>query len=214
MFKAFKAIGALIQDDEEIEAKAVGELLAKHREDPDWSGAVQPFVDQLVRVNGIDRQVVCRVLDGMAPNAHAFPHKTIVVAKSLAAFCFPSGKQLAFVVAHELAHIHLGHHRKRSEVNALAGLLSANPLFAIAAGTLLDRGHSRENEFEADRYAVEFCHRAGFAPLEGIEFLERLRRGEQPLDEWRQFLSTHPPLAERIAEARAAALRLQTPPAG
>ena len=74
---------------------------------------------------------------------------------------------------------------------------------------LFDTGASRENEFEADRDAATFCHRAGYSPEAGEAFLQRLASGELPKNVIQQLLSTHPPLSERIAEVRAHAERLR-----
>ena len=49
-----------------------------------------------------------------------------------------------------------------------------NPIVAFGMKKLLDHKCSRENEFEADRDAVTFCHRAGYSAHAGAEFLERL----------------------------------------
>jgi predicted Zn-dependent protease len=91
----------------------------------------------------------------------------------------------------------------------MAGLLTGNPIFAFGVRALLDRGCSRENEFEADRDAVTFCHRAGYSVQAGVDFLERLARGELPRGVIQQLMSTHPPLAERLAELRVCAERLR-----
>ncbi len=202
----------LIGDDSAAESKALAGMLKEHPELPDWSGAVQPLLDRLRHYNGIQRQVVCRVLSGMPFNALALSHKTIVLAESLVDFCRGQTHQMAFVVAHELSHIHRGHAREQSRATAMAGMLAANPLFAIGVKTLLNRVCSRENEFEADRDAIAFCHRAGYSVQAGAEFLERLRSGELPNGVIQQLMSTHPPLSERLAEMRGGTERLRANP--
>ena len=199
----------LVEDESDAEARALADMVKEHPELPEWSAAVQSLLDRLLRPNNIKRDLVCRVLSGMPFNALALSHKTIVVAESLVDFCRGQTHQMAFVIAHEVSHMHRGHGRERFGVGAVAGMLTANPLVAFGMKKLLDRGCSRENEFEADRDAVTFCHRAGYAADAGAEFLERLASGELPRNVVQQLISTHPPLSERLAEIRACAERLK-----
>ena len=199
----------LVEDESDTESRALASMVKEHPELPDWSAAVQPLLDRLLHHNGIKRAIVCRVLSGMPFNALALSHKTIVIAESLVDFCRGQTHQMAFVVAHEISHMHRGHGRERFGVGTVAGMLTANPLVAFGMKKLLDTGCSRENEFEADRDAVTFCHRAGYSAGAGAEFLERLASGEVPRDTIKQLLSTHPPLTERLAEIRARADRLK-----
>ena len=200
----------LVEDESDVESRVLAGMVKEHPELPEWSAAVQPLLARLLRHNDIKRPLVCRVLSGMPFNALALSHKTIVVAESLVDFCRGQTHQMAFVVAHEVSHLHRGHGRERFGVGTVAGMLTANPLVAFGMKKLLDRGCSRENEFEADRDAVTFCHRAGYSALAGAEFLERLAGGELPRNVIQQLISTHPPLAERLAEIRACADRVQT----
>lgn len=203
----------LVEDEADAEARVLAGMVKEHPELPDWSAAVQPVLDRLLHHNGIKRALVCRVLSKMPFNALALSHKTVVVAERLVEFCRGQTHQMAFVVAHEVSHLHRGHTRERFGVGTVAGMLTANPLVGFGVKALLDRGCSRENEFEADRDAVAFCHRAGYAPDAGVAFLERLASGELPRNVIQQLLSTHPPTSERLTELRAAAERLRAPAA-
>jgi predicted Zn-dependent protease len=119
-------------------------------------------------------------------------------------FCRDQRDQIAFVLAHEAAHIHLGHARERSQANALAAMLgTANVLIGLGLRFLLDRAFSREQEFEADRLAVRFCTRAGYAPQAAVAFLERLASVD-PSTGAGPLLSTHPPLKDRVSQLRLA----------
>ena len=200
----------LVGDDSANEAKALAGMLKEVPELPDWSGAVQPLLDRLRHYNGVKRSLDCRVLSGMPFNALALSHKTIVIAESLVDFCRGQTHQMAFVIAHELSHLHRGHAREQSRATAMAGMLTFNPLLAMGVKALLGRVCSRENEFEADRDATTFCHRAGYSVQAGADFLERLRSGELPSGVIQQLMSTHPPLAERLEEIRGTANRLRT----
>lgn len=199
----------LVEDESDVEAKALADMVKANPELPDWSAGVQPLLDRLLAANDIKRELVCRVLSQMPFGAVSLSHKTIVLAESLVDFCRGRTPQMAFVLAHEVSHMHRGHGRERFGATDVAGMLTLNPIMAFGVKKLLDTGRSRENEFEADRDALAFCHRAGYSPHAGVEFLERLTSGEVPRETVKQYLSTHPPLSERLAELRARADRLQ-----
>lgn len=192
----------LFDDPKVLEAKLLKQLLREAPELPDWSSAVQPVLTRLLTSNQIQRPMFSRVLTMPVLNALALPHATIVLAESLVEFCRAERDQLAFVLAHEAAHIHLGHAKERSRANALATVLRVNPLIGIAIRMLIDRAFSREQEFEADRVAVTFCARAGYAPQAGIAFLIRLGVFASSPGGVGQLMSTHPLLQERIAQLR------------
>ena len=199
----------LVEDESDVEARTLEGMLKENPELPDWSAAVQPLLDRLVQHNGVKRPLAVRVLSRMPFNALALAHKTIVIAESLVEFCRGRTHQMAFVVAHEVSHLHRGHASERFGIGTVAGMaLTVNPIVAFGLKKLLDVGCSRENEFEADRDAVTFCHRAGYSAAAGAEFLERLASGEVPKNVIQQLLSTHPPLGERLAEVRTCVERL------
>jgi Zn-dependent protease with chaperone function len=124
--------------------------------------------------------------------------------------------EIAFVMGHESAHHILGHIPRRQET-ALAGALVAGVLAqasgadaeAIRAAQDLGaevgaRSYSQEFELEADALGAELAIRAGFDPVRGSGFFDRL---PDPGD---AFLGTHPPNAQRKALVRQVAQRLQT----
>ena len=123
--------------------------------------------------------------------------------------------EIAFVLGHEASHHIAGHIAKR-EQTAMAGALVAAVLAqgagadaeAIRAAQDLGaevgaRTYSREFELEADAMGAEIALRAGFDPVRGTAFFDRL---PDPGD---QFLGTHPPNAQRkrIVAQTVAALR-------
>lgn len=192
----------LLDDPATVESRLLRQLLAQAPELPDWSCEVQKVLTRLLARNRIQRPMACRVLDMPAFNALALPHKTIVVSRSLVEFCRDERHQIAFVLAHEAAHIHLGHAWDRSRANALVSLFRAtNPLLGAGMRMLLDRAYSREQELEADDLAVSLSARAEYAPEAAISFLRRLAgladTGSSVVS---QLLSTHPPVKERIEQ--------------
>ena len=114
-----KWLNLILDDPPTAEARLLTQLLKESPEFPDWSAAVQPVLSRLLERSPVRRPIACRVLDMPVFNALALPHKTIVLSQLLVEFCRDQRDQLAFVLAHELAHIHLGHARKRTLANTV-----------------------------------------------------------------------------------------------
>lgn len=141
------------------------------------------------------------------PNAFALPGGFIFVTRSLLKLCAGSHDKLAFVLGHEMAHIHCGHARQRMMTKAVMGTATrftpVSKLLKLPVGsvlsTLMQQGYSREHEMEADANAVQWMTRAGFngrAVVEVMEQLQALRSGtESPAG----YLSSHPGWDVRIA---------------
>lgn len=119
----------------------------------------------------------------------------------------------AALIGHELAHFRLGHHkaqqsRKESiEVGStLAGLvlsaigLGLGNFAADAAGKLVERSFSREDEHNADRTGLDYVKRAGFDAYGALRLQERLLETRQEASF--TFLSTHPTGEDRVAAIR------------
>jgi predicted Zn-dependent protease len=92
-----------------------------------------------------------------------------------------STDEIAFVIAHEMAHNILGHSRKSSK-HGIFGLF-----------------HARRDEIEADRYAVRLMANAGYRPVGGITFLQAARRRL-----WWNVSLDHPGFGRRIRVVSAA----------
>jgi Zn-dependent protease with chaperone function len=194
-----KWLNLLLDDPLTAESRLLSALLKESPEHPDWSAAVQPVLGRLLEYSQIKRPIVCKVLGMPVFNACALPHKTVVLSQLLVEFCRDRCDQMAFVVAHEVAHIHFGHARERGIANAVLTVAPlANPLLGFGLGMLFDRAYTREQEFEADAWAVQLCARAGYAPSAAIAILERLGHGEAQINLVSKMLSTHPPLIDRI----------------
>jgi predicted Zn-dependent protease len=113
--------------------------------------------------------------------------------------------EIAYVMGHEAAHHIQGHIPKRVET-AMTGALLAGVL-AQASGAGPDaikqaqqmgaevgaRTYSKEFELEADALGAEIAFRAGYDPVRGTAFFDRL---PDPGD---RFLGSHPPNAQRKA---------------
>ena len=128
-----------------------------------------------------------------------------------------TGEELASVIAHELGHVALGHSRRRmidfSGQNALRTALAMIlsrfvPFFGAYIATflisLLAKGLSRKDEYEADAYASALLVKSGIgtAPQKSLfkklETLTGANGAATPA-----WLLSHPKTAERIAAIEA-----------
>lgn len=122
--------------------------------------------------------------------------------------------EAAFVLSHEAAH-HIAGHIPRTQTNASGTAVLAG-LGALAAGLDPDavaeaqrvgafvgsRAYSKSFELEADRLGTVIAARAGYDPLRGAEFFNRLP------DPGNAFLGSHPPNDQRIQAVREVAAGL------
>jgi predicted Zn-dependent protease len=145
-------------------------------------------------------------------NAFAAPGGQILLTSRLLKD-IPSENGLAFVIAHELGHVRLRHPLKALgrglsiyAMTALFGSFGDEVLSSLArgGGALTALRFSREQEDEADRFAVEAVKRA-YGHLLGADELFALisssgsHRLTQSLP---AFMTTHPGTAERISGIR------------
>lgn len=116
--------------------------------------------------------------------------------------------ELAFVMGHEMAH-HIANHIPQVSQSAMSGAFYAGRLAAqqgldaaaIEAAQRLGAGiavltYAKEFELQADAIGAEIAFRAGFDPVRGSAYFDRLP------DPGNQFLSTHPGTAQRKAVVR------------
>jgi predicted Zn-dependent protease len=144
-------------------------------------------------------------------NAFALPSGIVVMTDELVKVS-RNDQEVLGVLAHELGHLHHRHVMRgllESSATALviAGvtgdIASTTSLAAGAPTLLLHAKYSRDNEREADRYAIDVMRKAGLEPRYFGTLLARMegkrsRRGGLP-----SFLSSHPATEERAALAGA-----------
>jgi Zn-dependent protease with chaperone function len=114
-------------------------------------------------------------------------------------------RQLTGIMAHEIAHDDLGHVAQMQILGAglnigvvlLEKLLPGSGIVTPIAGSLIARGYSRGEEYEADRHAVEILRRAGQSKDVLADALSWVARSAGGRDGG-GFLSTHPSTPERI----------------
>ncbi len=122
--------------------------------------------------------------------------------------------EIAFVMGHEAAH-HIEGHIARGQQNAVAGAVILGGLATATGATEAEvkraqrlgaqlgaRTYSKEFELEADALGTVITARAGYSPVRGAQFFNRI---PDPGD---RFLGTHPPNAARLATVARVAAQL------
>ena len=207
-------------EDEAIRAEqAVGrDMAAAVREDARGPSdpAVQTALDAVAaplaaHVRNRAHRFEVAALPGAEPNAFALPGGYIFVAPALVDLS--GGRdELAFIVAHEMAHVIRRHAIDRIlSQRALKAITLASPAARSIAPWVrtvgvqwLERAYSQDQEYEADELGGRLMRAAGFDPAGSIRMLARLGAlepggGASGLGNW---LSTHPPTADRILRLR------------
>ncbi len=148
-------------------------------------------------------------MDSPEINALALPGGHILLSQGLMTLPDTSENQLAGILAHEIAHVELGHCRKavirKNRTEALQLFLSLAKRSPGSAASIVEHlaklGISRESELEADDFAFNLLLESRYSPVGLVEFLERAKERER-IPEWLTFLSTHPGNNERIEKLR------------
>ncbi|MBA3909731.1 MAG: peptidase M48 [Rhodobacter sp.] len=184
--------------------------------------AVEPVAEDVCRRRGVARTCDFRIVvddrPGQPPNAF----QTVdsrgrpVVGFTLALIADArNADELAFVLGHEAAH-HIAGHIPRRHDQAKAGALLAGVLAQVnglspeevreaqnLGAEVAARSYSKEFELEADALGAEIALIAGYDPILGTGFFDRL---PDPGD---RFLGSHPPNAQRKAQVVATVRRLR-----
>jgi predicted Zn-dependent protease len=164
-----------------------------------------------------DFQIVVDDRPGMPPNAFQTVDRTgrPILAFNLALIAsVDNADELAFVMGHEAAHHVLGH-LGRTQQNAAVGAVILSGLVALGGGdatvvqsaeeigaSLGARTYSKDFELEADQLGTIITARAGYNPIRGAQFFNRIP------DPGNRFLGTHPPNAARMDIVRRTAAGL------
>lgn len=183
---------------------------------------VEPMTEEIcrARTRGVncDFRIVIDDRAGQGPNAFQTLDETgrPILGFTLALIADARNEdEIAFVLGHEAAHHILGHIPQTQQTAmagaVMAGILAqatgADPAAVDAAqrigATVGARRYSRAFELEADALGAEIAFYAGYDPVLGAGFFDRL---PDPGD---QFLGSHPPNSERKAQVRAIVAQLQ-----
>jgi len=154
------------------------------------------------------------VIGRTEPNAFALPGGEIFVTQGLLSFA-QSEAELAFVIAHEMAHIDLRHCVRRYQYQ-----LKLQSISLGALGTLTDLArvpfeisYSKYQEMEADAEAVRIVSDTGYDPHAGVALMLRMADAEHSLakaartpggellsssaEALREYVRSHPGSADR-----------------
>ena len=138
-------------------------------------------------------------------DAFALPGGFVFVTAGLMDFCQPDLDQLAFVLAHEMAHIVLWHAGEGPWLHVLSGI-GSRPATGGMAGILaqgaqcfLEKQYSQELELDADESAVGLMKRAGFDAAAAVRLLQGLPGDSSSLG---IYFSSHPPRDLRVRKMR------------
>lgn len=158
------------------------------------------------------------ILDHDTINAFALPNGRVGVFRGLAT-AMPSADALAFVVAHEMAHVLNNHGAEKVSRQMVARAVAIAALTTLGAATeeedetlrrlgvlAVNVGlplavllpHSRTMEREADTVGLALMRRAGFDAESALDAISALKGGEGIA-----WLSSHPLKGERLARLRA-----------
>lgn len=191
----------------------------------DYCARLQALFDRLLPIARAQSATAERmswsltVVRSASVEALSLPGGTLIVSEAFVRHAQLSDVELAFVLAHEMAHSALEH--ERQALTFARVLLSRDVSRTVVdIYTEIDYNFSllkameivlQQGEFEADELGLLMASAAGFSPRGQLGFLERLAdQNAKP----RQLVSTHPvasqrlqqlqsrlPLAERVFEA-------------
>jgi len=143
------------------------------------------------------------------PQAFCLPGGFVFISDSMFEQCGGNADSLAFIMAHEMAHVIQGHVMERMLTHALIQVfMRGGHLQAETKGSLgqlgrlfLERAYSQDNEFNADTFAVRLAQAAGYDPTRAIDLFSSLDPLQtNPL--LGQYFSTHPSFKSRIQNIR------------
>jgi beta-barrel assembly-enhancing protease len=206
---------AAIQAEHAVGRDMAAVVLEETPRDPDRT--TQELLDEIAgKLTAVVRNRLHRfhmtLIQADRPTAFALPGGFIFVGRALVQLCDRNKDAIAFVLAHEMAHVIRRHAIERLFQQKV---VSAVALVSPGRGALaswirkvgfqgLERAYARDEEFEADELGFLLMRAAGFDPAGAIRTLQclgELDRTPDPLG-LNQYLSTHPPIEERVRRLR------------
>lgn len=217
-----------LKDEEEVEigGKINRMILDKNRMRPEGVARIEALAKPILATRS-RKQIPYSfyVIDRKEINAFSHLGGYIYVHQGLIDDC-RDDTELQFVLAHEIAHIDLGHCKEKALVGARIGRIGGE-LFGDVAGDLLggiaqvgysaiEAGYSEDKEFEADDWGCRCLLKAGKDRASMLRFLHRMAQKEPSptnapaktgLDRLGQELAghfrTHPASVDRIRRLEA-----------
>ncbi len=148
----------------------------------------------------------CELMQAEHPSTIGLPGAYLFVSQSLIEFCEHDLDEIAFVIAHETAHVIRRHTWDRMvQQSALRAASFAAGRAGVLSGWVRQQGlpmlrsaHSKEFEFVADQDGVGLVRAAGYDPRGAISFLKRIERMGTDPEVLGEYLASHPAPEERI----------------
>ena len=168
------------------------------------------------------QQITDRLILALDSTAYKYQF-TIIKSDEVNAFTIPGGnifvfsglletaetpEEVAAVLAHEI-----GHAEKRHVVSKLLKELSITAIVSILSGgdpslltkilkEIIGNSFDREQEEEADKFALQLLEKANIHPKSLAIFFERMNKENLDYDKNLEILMTHPHNDKRIEQAR------------
>jgi predicted Zn-dependent protease len=173
--------GSVSGTDQEIIAN-VGARLAKAVKDP-------------------RREFRFTVVASTMANAFALPGGFVFITGGLLDLCKRDPNEIAFFLGHEIGHILRGHARDHLTANTfLNAVMSRLPAAGQLLRQVISKGYSKSMELEADQEAARLAAAAGFDARVSAYALTRLAKAAPDPSGVAEYLSSHPPISERVRE--------------
>ena len=160
---------------------------------------LQGMTDRLLNAASFPHPITVQVTGRKIPNAFTFPGGRIVLLRGLIDKA-RTPNEVAAVIAHEIGHVVNRDHTERwirnNVLSAAATLLfGLNPTGSIGESLFqsgLALSFSREDESDADAFAIGLLNQLDLDPNGGAVFFERLARSGGLGEILPGYLSTHP----------------------
>lgn len=163
---------------------------------------IDSILQTLCNRNEIDTTTIkLYIIKEKEVNAFALPDGYLILHTGLIE-AVDSPEELCGVMAHELAHIKLGHYMdkliKEVGMATLAGIVSGNKNLSQIVHLLSSTAFSRKAEKEADIQAIRYLLKAGVEAEALASFMSKISTENTKEDaEYWEWFSTHPNAASR-----------------
>ena len=222
----------LISSDEinEASAKAYGEVIQKAKasntlnKDPNLTNRVKNISNRLITKTSYFRQDSTKwdwevnVITSDTINAWCMAGGKIAVYTGIIEKLNLNDDEIAFILAHEIAHALREHVREQQSQEMIkSGLINVASVFGVdntilgvanlAANVGISLPFSRSHENESDEIGLELAYMAGFNPDGAASLWTKMQ--EHSGDGRLEFLSTHPSHENRIKNLQTLAAKLK-----
>lgn len=193
-------IGKLLLESYLVDVETVEDTLAKEMIDNIAERLQEKITNSKYTYNFV-------IVKNDQPNAFTLPGGNIVIFTGLINEA-DSPEEIAGVIAHEM-----GHAENRHVIDRLIKQFGLTVIAALVLGDngtilgqvlqhALSTSFDREQEREADDFALRTMVKAKISPTYLADFFEKIDKYSQGLDKTLEFMSTHPDNEERIEKAR------------